>query len=77
VGENHSLGLKADGSIVAWGASSGRQYNIPLPNSGFVTVAGGHDHSLGLFGVNFFDLSAFASQWAQTYAPTIKIFIRL
>jgi hypothetical protein len=30
-------------------------------------VGGGY--SLGLFGVNFFDLSVFANQWAQTCAP--------
>jgi len=33
---------------VAWGANSGGQCNVPAPNSDFVAIAGGHDHSLGL-----------------------------
>ena len=44
----HSLGLKADGSIVAWGSNEFGQCNIPAPNSGFVGVGAGGFHSLGL-----------------------------
>jgi hypothetical protein len=47
-GEYHSLGLKADGSIVAWGYNVDGQCNVPGPNTGFVAVAGGYLHSLGL-----------------------------
>src|SRR3990172_9187365 len=47
-GEVHSLGLKADGSIVAWGYNFYGQTNVPPPNTGFVGVAGGGYHSLGL-----------------------------
>ncbi|MCK4343508.1 MAG: hypothetical protein KAY37_17480, partial [Phycisphaerae bacterium] len=49
-GGNHSLGLKADGSIVAWGRNGyyGSQCNVPAPNTDFVAVAGGVNHSLGL-----------------------------
>jgi hypothetical protein len=45
----HNLGLKADGSIVAWGDNSG-QTNVPSPNTNFVAVAAGNFHSLGLKG---------------------------
>ncbi|MHC4062186.1 MAG: hypothetical protein ACYSR6_11375, partial [Planctomycetota bacterium] len=44
----HSLGLKQDGSIAAWGDNFEGQCNIPLPNAGFVAIAAGHWHSLGL-----------------------------
>jgi alpha-tubulin suppressor-like RCC1 family protein len=44
----HSLGLKADGAIVAWGANDSGQCNLPAPNAGFVAIAGGGFHSLGL-----------------------------
>jgi len=44
----HSLGLKSDGSIVAWGDSEYGQTNVPVPNADFIAVAGGADHSLGL-----------------------------
>jgi hypothetical protein len=47
-GGYHSLGLKADGSIVAWGYNYYGQCNVPAPNTGFVAVAGGGFHSLGL-----------------------------
>jgi hypothetical protein len=44
----HSLGLKADGSIVVWGYNLWGQINVPAPNSGFVAVAAGGVHSLGI-----------------------------
>lgn len=50
-GANHSLGLKADGSIIAWGCAfpnNSLQCNVPAPNSGFVAIAAGHYHNLGL-----------------------------
>ncbi len=46
----HSLGLKADGSIVAWGDNSYGQTNVPPPNTGFIAIAAGSSHSLGLKG---------------------------
>lgn len=47
-GSIHSLGLKADGSVVAWGFNGQGRCNIPYPNEGFVSVAAGASHSLGL-----------------------------
>ena len=47
-GWSHSLGLKTDGSIVAWGYNNYGQCNIPSPNTGFTAVAAGYIHSLGL-----------------------------
>ena len=45
---HHSVGLKSDGSIVVWGESTFGVCNVPLPNSGFVEVAGGDHTGLGL-----------------------------
>jgi len=43
------MGLQARaGSIVAWGWNGDSQCNIPSPNSGFIAIAAGHSHSLGL-----------------------------
>lgn len=45
-----SLGLKSDGSVVAWPDSTDGWSNVPEPNGGFVAIAAGLDHSLGLRG---------------------------
>ena len=47
-GDEHSLGVKADGAIVAWGYNGFGQCDVPVPNSGFVAAAGGGYFSLGL-----------------------------
>jgi hypothetical protein len=47
-GEIHSLGLKSDGTIVAWGGNNSGQCDVPLPNGGFVAIASGSFHNLGL-----------------------------
>ncbi|MCK4340593.1 MAG: hypothetical protein KAY37_02570, partial [Phycisphaerae bacterium] len=49
-GDCYSLGLKGDGSIVAWGWNQYDQCDVPEPNTDFVAVAGGFGHSLGLKG---------------------------
>lgn len=47
-GQYHSVGLKYDGSIVAWGGNSYQQCIAPEVNSDFVAVAAGGNQSLGL-----------------------------
>ena len=47
-GDCHSLGLKSDGRIVAWGDDTLGQTTVPPPNADFVAVAAGDWHSLGL-----------------------------
>lgn len=42
------LAHSQDGSIMVWGANYEGQCDVPLPNEGFVAVAGGDVHSLGL-----------------------------
>ena len=45
---DHSLALRADGSIVAWGSNTFGQLDVPEPNSGFVAIAAGIFFSLGV-----------------------------
>ncbi len=47
-GLGHNLGLKADGSIVAWGDNKYGQCDVPPTNTGYVAIAAGAEHSLGL-----------------------------
>ncbi|MFO7656355.1 MAG: YDG domain-containing protein [Bacteroidales bacterium] len=47
-GDLHTMGLKADGSVVCWGDNAFGQCIVPSPNSGFVAVAAGGYHSIGL-----------------------------
>lgn len=47
-GSGHSLGLKADGSVVAWGFNGYGQCNVPAPNADFLAISAGGYFSLGL-----------------------------
>ena len=44
----HSLGLRSDYSIVAWGSDDFNQCTVTSPASGFISIATGFYHSLGL-----------------------------
>jgi len=44
----HSLALKADGTVAAWGYNNYGQTNVPVGLSNVVAIAGGVDHSLAL-----------------------------
>ena len=44
----HSLGVKSNGSIAAWGYNVDGQCTVPAPNADFTAVAAGYTHSLGL-----------------------------
>ena len=47
-GEYHSLAVKADGTVVAWGDNSEQQCGVPVGLAEVVAVAGGGAHSLAL-----------------------------
>jgi hypothetical protein len=47
-GAHHSLGVKADGTVAAWGYNNYGQCNVPAGLSGVVAVAAGSWHSLAL-----------------------------
>jgi hypothetical protein len=44
----HSVGLKSDGSVVAWGSNSEGQLDVPAPNNDFIAISAGRAHNLGL-----------------------------
>jgi alpha-tubulin suppressor-like RCC1 family protein len=47
-GEDHSLALRADGSVLAWGDNSFGQTMVPAASSNAVAVSAGGRHSLAL-----------------------------
>jgi len=42
------MGLKSNGSVVAWGKNDFGQCDVPQPNEGFIAIAGGGNHNVGL-----------------------------
>jgi alpha-tubulin suppressor-like RCC1 family protein len=75
-GFGHSVGLKADGSVVTWGEAD----PPPVPNVGFTAIAAGTFHVLGIRGcyadcnwdgaLNLADFGCFQTMFAtgQRYA---------
>lgn len=47
-GTYHSIGLKADGSIIAWGDNHYSQSDVPFSNAKFIGVSAGWSHTLAL-----------------------------
>lgn len=47
-GNIHSLALKSDGTVVAWGGNNRGQTNVPVGLNGVVAIAAGETHSLAL-----------------------------
>jgi hypothetical protein len=72
-GRDHSLGLKSDGTIVAWGRNNDGQCDVPAPNADFVALAGGGYHSLGLKDATPTPvaLQSFESYWAQGHITVV------
>jgi hypothetical protein len=65
--EQFSIGLKSDGSVVAWGDA--RWWTIPEPNGGFVEVAASYSHALGLKADG--SIVAWGADWSgQTNVPS-------
>src|SRR5207249_2337941 len=52
-----SVGLRADGSVVAWGRNTYGQCNPPRPNTGFVAIAAGGSRTLAIQGCRFGDIN--------------------
>ena len=47
-GTHHSLALKSDGTVVAWGFNYSGQCTVPSGLSGVIAIAAGNSHSLAL-----------------------------
>lgn len=47
-GYTHSVGIKTDGTVVAWGNRDGDKCNVPVGLNGVVEVAVGYFHNLTL-----------------------------
>ena len=47
-GGRHSLGLKSDGTVVAWGDNNQGESTVPANLSGVIQIAAGTEHSLAL-----------------------------
>ena len=84
-GVYHSVGLKQDGSVVAWGDYFlGQGTFVPSPNTDFTAIAAGGHYSLGLQvclfdmagdlnddgKVDYDDLTILANQWLQPQPPS-------
>lgn len=75
-GDNHSLGLRGDGSVLAVGANDFQQASVPAGLSRVVGIAAGSSHSVALrengrvmaWGNNAFGLTNVPSSWSNLVA---------
>src|SRR5258708_28859359 len=47
-GQNHSLALQSDGTVIAWGDNSYGQSTVPPNLTGVIAIAAGYCHNLAL-----------------------------
>ncbi|MEY4386343.1 MAG: hypothetical protein RLY20_1626 [Verrucomicrobiota bacterium] len=48
VGNSHSVALKSNGRVVAWGSNLNSQTNVPAGATNVIAIAAGQDHTLAL-----------------------------
>jgi len=47
-GKRHTIGLRSDGKVVAWGSNFSGTATVPAGLSGITAIAGGYSHTVGL-----------------------------
>ena len=68
-GDQHCLGLRGDGTVVAWGDNSFRQISVPSNLTNVVGIAAGSTHSLALRGDGTIGMWGVISGGGVTNAP--------
>jgi len=65
-GDNHSLALKSDGTVVTWDGNGDVESTGPTGLNGVVAIAAGYSHSLALVAIQNQKPEIFASPQSQT-----------
>jgi hypothetical protein len=70
-GSMHSLALRSDGAIAAFGDNGDGACNVPSPNTGFIAVGAGDSHSLAIRSGGV--VAAWGANWSgQCNVPTLN-----